>query len=248
MHERARYLNNGDKALVIEFGNDISKETNAKVRAMMIGIERKKFDFVIEIVPTYRSLMIHYNPLAVDYGQMIEIFQEIEMNLMKMDIPSPNIIEIPVCYGDEYGEDLANVADHNNLSEKEVVNIHTSREYLIYMLGFTPGFPYLGGMDERIASPRLAKPRIKIIEGSVGIAGCQTGIYPIASPGGWQIIGRTPVKLYDLSKDKPIFLKAGDYIKFLSISKLEFEKIKEMIDMETYNVNIYPMKEVEEDC
>lgn len=244
MYKDGKYLNSGEKALVIEFGNEISKDINIKVRSMMIAIEEKKFDFLIEMVPTYRSLMIHYDPSKIDYDEMISMFKEIEKSLMNIDIPSPDVIELPVCYGEEYGEDIINVASHNNITTEEVIDIHTSREYLIYMIGFTPGFPYLGGMDERIATPRLEKPRIKIVGGSVGIAGSQTGVYPVDSPGGWQIIGRTPLNLYDSSREKPILLKTGDYIKFKSVSKLEYKKIKKEIEDGTYAVKIYKSKEV----
>lgn len=248
MYENGKYLNSGEKALVIEFGNEISKDANMKVRAMMLAIEEKKFEFIVEMVPTYRSLMIHYDPLKTQYDEMVDMFKKIEKDLMSIDIPLPNVIEIPVCYGDEYGEDLDNVANHNSLAESEVIDIHTSREYLIYMIGFTPGFPYLGGMDDRIATPRLEKPRIKINGGSVGIAGSQTGVYPVDSPGGWQIIGRTPLKLYDSLREKPILLKTGDYIKFISISKDEFLKIEDMVNENKYQVKVYPMKEVSENC
>lgn len=125
-----------------------------------------------------------------------------------------------------FGIDIKNVASYNNLTVDEVIKIHTSREYLIYMLGFTPGFPYLGGMDERIATPRLEVPRTKIYGGSVGIAGSQTGVYPIDSPGGWQIIGRTPLKLYDENREEQILLRAGDFIKFVPITLDEFIEIE----------------------
>jgi KipI family sensor histidine kinase inhibitor len=188
--------------------------------------------------------MVQYDPLKIGYDDVVSKLVELEKNLSEIIIPSPNVIEIPVCYGGEYGEDLSNVSSHNNITDDEVVKIHTSKEYLIYMIGFTPGFPYLGGMDERIATPRLSKPRIKIVGGSVGIAGAQTGVYPVDSPGGWQIIGRTPLKLYDALREKPILLKTGDYIKFTSISKEEFISIEEKIEKGIYSSYMYPMEEV----
>jgi KipI family sensor histidine kinase inhibitor len=135
------------------------------------------------------------------------------------------VIEIPTLYGGDSGPDLDYVASHNGLTPEEVVQIHASGTYRIYMLGFTPGFPYLGGMDERIATPRLETPRTKISGGSVGIAGAQTGIYPIDSPGGWQIIGRTPLALYDPQREEPILLQAGESIRFVPIDQETYDRL-----------------------
>ena len=154
-------------------------------------------------------------------------------------IPPPTVIEIPVLYGGEMGPDLENVAKHNHKTPEEVIQIHTSEEYLIYMLGFIAGFPYLGGMSKEIATPRLKSPRVKIDGGAVGIAGEQTGIYPVDSPGGWQLIGRTPLKLYDADREKPILLEAGQYIKFRSVSKKEYKKIEKEVMEQTYQYVIY---------
>ena len=139
----------------------------------------------------------------------------------------------------EYGPDLGNIAEHAGLSEKEVIEIHSSRDYLIYMLGFLPGFTYLGGLDERIHTPRLANPRIKINAGSVGIGGSQTGIYPLDSPGGWQLMGMTPVKTYDPDRETPILVEAGDYIRFVPIDEQEYKRIKEMVDNGTYECVVH---------
>jgi len=141
-------------------------------------------------------------------------------------------------YGGEYGPDLEFVAQYNKLSVEEVIKIHTEKEYFIYMLGFSPGFPYLGGMSDKIATPRLEKPRIKVSEGSVGIAGGQTGIYPINSPGGWQIIGRIPVKLFEIKEKFPFLLKSGDYLKFYPINQKEFKEIKKKVEEGNYNCKI----------
>jgi KipI family sensor histidine kinase inhibitor len=150
---------------------------------------------------------------------------ERENKLDKWEIPPPEIVEIQVAYGDDFGPDLEFVAQHNNLTPEEVIQIHTSGTYLIYMLGFTPGFPFLGGLSEKIFTPRLEKPRQLVPAGSVGIAKNQTGIYPIDSPGGWQLIGRTPIKLYDPTGFPPILLKAGNYLRFKSISRKDFQEI-----------------------
>ena len=154
------------------------------------------------------------------------------------------MLEIPVLYGgEEMGPDLKFVAEHAGKTEEDVIKIHTSTEYLIYMLGFTPGFTYLGGMSDEIATPRLKTPRVKIPAGSVGIAGSQTGVYPIDSPGGWQLIGRTPVRMYDAGRATPILPQAGQYIKFYAIDQAEFDKIAAQEAAEGYQVKRHPRKE-----
>lgn len=243
MHKETKYLQAGDQALNIEFGNEISQEINRKIRAMTLAIEREKIEGIVEIVPTYRSLMVHYKPLQIEYEKLIGILKKLESNLKNIDLPAPEVIEIPTLYGGEYGPDIENVAKHNKLSIKEVIKIHTSKEYLIYMLGFTPGFSYLGGMDQRIATPRLQSPRTKIPGGSVGIAGEQTGIYPIDSPGGWQLIGRTPLNLFDPEKKDPILLKAGNYVAFKPIDEEEYKKMKKEVEKGTYSCHRYPKKD-----
>ncbi|WP_326910085.1 5-oxoprolinase subunit PxpB [Sedimentibacter sp. MB31-C6] len=242
MYEKTKYLLAGDKALDIEFGNSISEEINSKIRSMTVAIETQNVLGVIEAVPTYRSLMIHYDPLKTDFNKLKDTLKTLEENLDNIDLPEPEVIEIPTLYGGDYGPDIENVAKHNNMSVDEVIKIHTSEEYLIYMLGFTPGFPYLGGMDTKIATPRLQSPRTKIPGGSVGIAGEQTGIYPIDSPGGWQLIGRTPLDLFDPKREIPILLKAGNYIAFKSINETEYIEIKNAMNNGTYEYKKYPRK------
>ncbi|MCT4594351.1 MAG: 5-oxoprolinase subunit PxpB [Anaeromicrobium sp.] len=240
MYEETKYLVSGDRALVMEFGDEISEEINRKVRAMTIGIGKGNIKGIGEIIPTYRSLMVNYNPLEIDYKNLLKELKILEDQLDSIHIPPPQVMEIPTLYGGQYGPDMDTVADHNGLTFDDVIRIHSSREYLIYMIGFTPGFPYLGGMDERIATPRLKKPRIKISGGTVGIAGDQTGIYPIDSPGGWQLIGKTPLKLYDVHRDTPILLEAGNYIKFVPIDEREYERIEKEVKNNSYEYNIYP--------
>jgi len=141
----------------------------------------------------------------------------------------PEIVEIPVCYGGEYGPDLGFVAEHNGLSQEEVIKIHSEGRYLTYMVGFAPGFPYLGGLSEKIAAPRKESPRLKIPEGTVGIAGNQTGVYPITTPGGWQLIGRTPFRLFHPGKNPPTLLKAGNIVVFKPISEQEYKQLLKVI-------------------
>lgn len=211
----------------MEFGNEIHPQNNRCIREVVHMLEAEKIKGIIEWVPTYRSILIIYNPLIISYKKLIECLQELEKKKKGTDLPPPFVIKIPVLYGGEYGPDLEKVAAHNNLSEEEVIRIHSEKEYLIYMLGFTPGFPYLGGMSEKVATPRLKKPREKIPAGSVGIAATQTGIYPIDSPGGWQLIGRTPVRLFDPENKEPFLLKAGNYLKFVPISVDRYRKIEQ---------------------
>ncbi|MBU5485112.1 5-oxoprolinase subunit PxpB [Clostridium sp. MSJ-11] len=239
MYKETKYLISGDKALTIEYGNEISEDISNKVRYMMVVLESNKIQGIVEIVPTYRSLMIHYDALTIGYDDLVKELKLLEDKLEDISLPEPEVIEIPTVYGGEYGPDIENVAHHNGITLEEVIKIHSSKEYLIYMLGFTPGFPYLGGMDEKISTPRLKEPRTKINRGSVGIAGSQTGIYPIDSPGGWQLIGRTPLKLYEPNREVPILLKAGNYIKFVPISKNQYKIIEKAINNGTYKYKTY---------
>lgn len=238
MYQKTRYLAAGDKAIVLEFGNEISQKVNLLVRKTYYCISKGNIEGIEEMVPTYRSLIIYYNPQKVKYANLSKKLKELEKSVTEITLPASHFTEIPVLYGGEYGPDLEFVAQFNKLSTKEVISIHTEKEYFIYMLGFSPGFAYLGGMSDKIATPRLEKPRIKVLGGSVGIAGKQTGIYPIESPGGWQIIGRTPIKLYDPKKEFPFLLKSGDYIKFYPINQEQFKEIEKKVDEGNYNCKV----------
>lgn len=240
MEQKIRYKSAGDHALVAEFGNEISKEINHQVRALAFLLDQEPVEGITEMVPTYRSLMIHYNPLIIDEKGMIAALEKKEKKLNSLELPPPMVTEIPTLYGGEYGPDLMDVAKHTGLAEQEVINIHSSTEYLIYMLGFTPGFPYLGGMDPRIAAPRLSKPRTKIKKGSVGIANTQTGIYSVDSPGGWKLIGWTPVPLFEPEGKSPFLLKAGDYLKFRPIDMEEYNNIQQKINQGKRPWKTYP--------
>jgi KipI family sensor histidine kinase inhibitor len=238
-----RFLLTGDTSLTVEFGNEISQSINAQIRAFNIALGQSKIPGIVETVPTYRSLMIHYDPELIRYDPLVERLKGLLGGLDKIQIPPSEVLEIPVLYGGEEGPDLAFVAEHSGKSEEEVIKIHTSTEYLIYMLGFTPGFTYLGGMSDTIATPRLKTPRVKIPAGSVGIAGSQTGVYPIDSPGGWQLIGRTPVRMYDPDRATPILPEAGQYIKFYAIDKKEYDRIAAQEAAGGYTCKRHPRKE-----
>lgn len=186
---------------------------------------------IIETVPAFASLLVYYDPLKLDYREAAEVVGRIagkasgSATAGSADPMAGRLVEIPVCYGGRFGEDLPWVAEHAGISQEEVVRIHSGREYRIYMLGFLPAFPYLGGMDKRIATPRLTSPRLLIPAGSVGIGGDQTGVYPMESPGGWQLIGRTPLTLFDREHGQAAPYRAGDRIRFIPITEEAFEEI-----------------------
>ncbi|MDU1681496.1 5-oxoprolinase subunit PxpB [Veillonella sp.] len=219
----------GDCAISIDFGQVIDPKINRHIRQIIEQIKDLQLDGIIELVPTYCALLVQYDVMVYSYSDICRI---LEPTLQESVTDSANelvtIVEIPTVYGGEFGPDLGFVASHNHISEDEVVSIHSGTDYLVYMLGFIPGFTYLGGMDPRIATPRLSSPRTLIPAGSVGIAGEQTGTYPSDSPGGWQIIGRTPVTMYDMSKKQAALLRAGDYVRYVPIDENEFHKIKSL--------------------
>ena len=222
MYETTKYIPVGDRAILVEFGNSISPEINAKVSNMVRVIDNIGIEGIIGLLPTYRSIQIIYDPMLVEYNELINSIKVMEEGRVNYSSEDARIIEIPTIYGGKYGPDIEFVAKHNGLTVEEVIKIHSTRDYLVYMLGFTPGFGYLGGMSERIETPRLEVPRVNIAAGSVGIANNQTGIYPIDSPGGWQLIGWTPLRLYDPLDNPPVLLNVGDYIRFVPISEDEY--------------------------
>lgn len=217
----------GDQAIIIEFGHEIHPHIHQQVKNFEKVVEQNPFHGFIEMVLSYTTFTIFYDPLILSYQEICEKVMQLYEKMENSDVPTSRIIDIPVCYGGEYGLDLEFVARHNGLSIEEVIRIHTEREYLVYMIGFAPGFPYLGGMSERIAAPRHANPRMKVPAGSVGIASKQTGIYPLATPGGWQIIGRTPYPLFRPQKVPPSLLQAGDRVRFVPISADEYLQLKQ---------------------
>ena len=230
IYEYARYLPFGDSALVIEFGDEISLEANQKVIALNQAVSKANIVGVEETVPTYRSLLIRYNPLKITYEQLVFQIKDIEKNLDKFARETEGRkIVVPVVYGGEYGPDLGLVAKYHGITEEMVVKLHSEREYRVYMIGFVAGFPYLGEVPDEIATPRLETPRLKVPQGSVGIAEKQTGIYPCEAPGGWRIIGRTPIKLFNPLQKPPALLRPGDTVNFKPISESEFKTIEEAI-------------------
>ena len=217
----------GDRAISIDFGQVIDPIINRHIRQTIERIKELQLDGIIELVPTYCALLVEYDAMLYSYSEICNIIEPtLEEGMTNTTNELVTVVEVPTVYGGEFGPDLSFVASHNHLSEDEVISIHSGTDYLVYMLGFIPGFTYLGGMDPRIATPRLSSPRTLIPAGSVGIAGEQTGTYPSDSPGGWQIIGRTPVTMYDMSKAQAALLKAGDYVRYVPIDESEFHRIK----------------------
>ncbi|MDU1130673.1 MAG: 5-oxoprolinase subunit PxpB [Veillonella sp.] len=217
----------GDRAISIDFGQVIDPKINRHIRQTIERIKELQLEGIIELVPTYCALLVEYDAMLYSYSDICNIIEPtLEEGMTDTTNELVTVVEVPTVYGGEFGPDLSFVATHNHLSEDEVVSIHSGTDYLVYMLGFIPGFTYLGGMDSRIATPRLSSPRTLIPAGSVGIAGEQTGTYPSDSPGGWQIIGRTPVTMYDMSKAQVALLNAGDYVRYVPIDESEFHRIK----------------------
>lgn len=217
----------GDRAISIDFGQVIDPTINRHIRQTIERIKELQLDGIIELVPTYCALLVEYDAMLYSYSEICNIIEPtLEEGMANTINELVTVVEVPTVYGGEFGPDLSFVASHNHLSEDEVISIHSGTDYLVYMLGFIPGFTYLGGMDPRIATPRLSSPRTLIPAGSVGIAGEQTGTYPSDSPGGWQIIGRTPVTMYDMSKAQAALLKAGDYVRYVPIDESEFHRVK----------------------
>lgn len=216
----------GDRGLLLEFGNEIKQEIHERVRRMALALEAKAIKGIVEIIPTYCSLLILYDPLRLSLAELREKIQQIAEGLQDISLPEPKLTRIPVLYGGVYGPDLEGVAKHCGLSPEEVIRLHCSKPYLIYMIGFMPGYPYMGELPEALITPRLKTPRLSVPKGSVAIAQRQTGIYSMESPGGWQIIGRTPVELFDSHREPPALLRMGDWVQFYAISEKEFEEWK----------------------
>lgn len=237
MYDSPIFLPAGDKALVVEFGNAISPDINRRVRNLTLAVEGADISGVFDLMPTYRSVMIHYNPLEVSASELQSTLEELSENLDEEVSEKPQVVHIPVLYGGDYGPDIEFVAENAGLTPHEVIEIHANTDYLVYAMGFSPGFPYLGGLSEKLTTPRLQSPRLEIPAGSVGIAETQTGVYPVASPGGWQLIGRTPVNMFDIRKDPPTLLSTGNCVRFVPLDgEAEFLDIQGKADAGNYNV------------
>jgi len=225
VYDTAQFRVAGDRGLLVEYGDAIDPDVNAKVRLMTRAIEREQLNGVIELVPSYRSLMIIYDPGATDPARLKAAVRALEERLSDIEIAAPDIVEIPVCYGGEFGPDIQDVGRRHGLNEHRVIDRHSGTLYHVYLIGFTPGFPYMGILPEELRVPRLETPRTMVPAGSVGIANEQTGIYPVDSPGGWNLIGRTPLRLFDPIRTVPFLLKAGDLVRFVPIARDEYDRM-----------------------
>lgn len=221
----------GDTALLLELGDKIDEKTHTRVQAAWQALVAAPLPGVSEVVPAYTTVTVFYDPVKVvaagasplEISDWLKIaVQERLKNPPKMEKITPRTVEVPICYGGDFGPDLAMVAKQTKLSPEEVIKRHSKAEYLVYLIGFAPGFPYLGGLPKELQVPRHAKPRMSVLPGSVGIAGEQTGIYPLGTPGGWNLIGRTPLQMFQPHLEPPVLLRAGDRVKFRPISAEEF--------------------------
>ena len=217
----------GDQVLSLCLGDCISEEVSIRVRRALSRFEAENIEGITDLQPTYTGITVVYDPMVIRYGELSErLHKLLESPGMYAEEKIGRLVEIPVCYGGKYGPDLESVAAHHRMSAEEVIAIHASRQYTIAMLGFLPGFPYLRGLSSRLFTPRLSSPRVRIPAGSVGIGGEQTGVYPVESPGGWRLIGRTPLLLFDPRRKEAIPYRAGDRIRFRPITEAEYEALR----------------------
>jgi KipI family sensor histidine kinase inhibitor len=215
----------GESALIVEFEARIDLEVNARTIACAEAIQAAHLAGVRDVVPTYRSVAVYFDPLRTDNDALMACLERVAGQPAGPASAARPPVRIPVCYGGELGPDLADVAAFAGMAESEVVRVHAGGTYRVFMLGFVPGFAYLGIVDARIAMPRHATPRVRVPAGSVGIAGVQTGVYPAETPGGWQLIGRTRLKPFDPSRDDPFLMQAGDAVQFYPIDRAEYERM-----------------------
>ncbi len=211
----------GESALVVRLGDAIDAQLNANILALEEALQSDVLRGVLATVPAYASLTVHFDPLQINSHQLTVHLQNLAARIQTHDENDEKIIEVPVRYGGEYGPDLEFVAAHTKLTVDRVIELHSQANYRVHFIGFLPGFPYLGGMDERLKTPRLQTPRTLVKAGSIGIAGSQTGIYPFDSPGGWRIIGWTPLKLFDPNRTPPALFAPGTVLRFVPMQKEE---------------------------
>jgi KipI family sensor histidine kinase inhibitor len=238
-YEQPLFLPAGDVAIVVEFGDEIDPAINRRVQDLASAIDATPVAGVFDLMPTYRSLLVYYDPSKTTYGGLTDDLRRLADRRSSAAVSSRRTVHIPTMYGGECGPDIEFVASSAGLSVAEVIEIHSGQDYLIYAMGFAPGFPYLGGLSRRLETPRLQTPRTAIPAGSVGIAGTQTGIYPLDSPGGWQLIGRTPLRMFDPNREPPVPYQSGDYIRFVPIaSQREYDAIRQADGKGEYRIEV----------
>ena len=229
-----RFLPAGDLAVSVELGDEISREVNARVLALEYLIQQKGLPGVVETVPTFRSLLVYYDPFVVGYEELVASLTALIPEARAEVLPPARTVEIPCCYGGELGFELDAAAARIGLTPEEMARLHSGADYYVYFVGFTPGLPYMTGMPERLTIPRLQTPRTSTPAGSVGVGGTQCSIYSVESPGGFWVLGRTPIPLYDPASPDPILLRAGDHVRFRAIDRAEFDRIAAAVGAGTY--------------
>ncbi len=229
-----RFLPAGDLAVSVELGEEISVEINTRVRALEFLIDQKGVPGVVETVPTYRALLVYYDPSIVGYEALCAQLSTLAEQATTTAMPPAREVELPCCYEGELGPDLDAAARRLELPVDELVRLHAGAEYLVYFIGFTPGLPYMTGMPERIHIPRLETPRTKTPPGSVSIGGTQCCVYSVESPGGFWVLGRTPVRLYDPDAAEPVLLRPGDRVRFNRIDRAEYDRILARVEARAY--------------
>ena len=234
IYAEPRFLPCGDLALSVELGDDIDREVNARVLALEYLIQQRRVSGVTETVPSYRSLLVYYDPLVVDWGALTKSLHALWREARPEVLPPARTVEVPCCYGGDLGFELEAAAEKIGLPADEVARLHADAHYYVYFVGFTPGLPYMTGMPDRIFIPRLVQPRLKTPPGSVSIGGIQCCIYPVESPGGFWVLGRTPLRLYDPESADPILLRAGDQVRFTMITRPEYDAIAAAVADGTY--------------
>jgi KipI family sensor histidine kinase inhibitor len=215
----------GDSAVAIELEARIDAQVNARAIQLADIVRRRQFPGVRDVVPTYHSVAIYFDPLRTRVEGLVSWLDDLAAHSTNAPEHKSDRIRVPVCYGGDFGPDLESVAHLAGLSPDQVVSTHAATLYRVFMLGFVPGFAYMGTVDARIAAPRLTTPRLSVPAGSVGIAGQQTGIYPSQTPGGWQLVGRTPLRPFDAARAEPFLFTAGDHVEFVPINRHEFERL-----------------------
>lgn len=238
MYSEPKFLPAGDLAVSVEFGDEISRDVNARVLALEYLIQHKGVAGVVETVPSFRALLVYYDPLVVSYPDLTLTLRALIPQAQPDLLPPARTVEMPCCYGGELGFELDQVAAKLDLSTEELVRLHSGAEYYVFFVGFTPGLPYMTGMPDHLSIPRLETPRTKTPAGSVGIGGSQCCVYPVESPGGFWVLGRTPLRLYDPSTADPILLRPGDRVRFRPIDRSEFVGIAEAVERGTFRVKI----------
>jgi len=221
-----RIVPSGDSTIVVELEARIDPEINERAIRLAETVHAAAIAGVRDVVPTYRSVAVFFDPLRTDYRRLVEWLERQVGRLAEAPVAHRASISVPVCYQDELGSDLAAVAAFANMSPQDVIAIHASATYRVFMLGFMPGFAYMGVLDPRIAMPRRSTPRVRVPRGAVGIAGAQTGIYPAETPGGWQLIGRTPLEPFDVTRPGPFLFRPGDAVRFVPIEREEYERMR----------------------